>query len=70
MDRRRHAHLAQVNADTHGVLAALARGAGIDGAAGRLQVAGTKDKRAVTAQFVTAFKVRGPRHALSCYCEL
>lgn len=49
----------QTNQDMHSVLAALARGAGLDSAAaGRLQVAGTKDKRAVTAQFLTAFKVR------------
>jgi tRNA(Glu) U13 pseudouridine synthase TruD len=47
--------LHKVNADTHGALASIARRARLEQSA--LCIAGTKDKRGVTSQWLSAFKV-------------
>ena len=48
--------LHKINADTHAALAGIAKVTRLESK--QLNVAGTKDKRGVTAQWVTAFKVR------------
>jgi tRNA(Glu) U13 pseudouridine synthase TruD len=48
--------LLKVNRDTHGALAGLSHLLRLEGPA--LSIAGTKDKRAVTSQWLSGFKVQ------------